>query len=57
MNILDKIVLNRLVNIITTFIVNILKIFAPKSVENIDIDNPKPKRKKIFPWRKNDQNN
>ena len=45
MNFLDKLALNRLVKIITDFIIAILKIFAPK--DNIDIPvPPKPK----FPW-------
>lgn len=50
MKILDKMVLNRLISIITNFILGLLKIFAPKSVEDIEI--PKPPRRKIFPWRK-----
>lgn len=53
MRILDQIALNRLISIIINFILNILKIFAPKAVDNIDI--PKPKRKKIFPWRNNNE--
>lgn len=46
MRILDQIALNRLISIILNFIIGILKIFAPNSVNTIDI---KPKRKKIFP--------
>jgi hypothetical protein len=53
MKILDQIALNRLISIITNFILGLLKIFAPKSVEDIEI--PKPKRPKIFPWRKLDE--
>jgi len=53
MKIIDQIVLNRLISIITNFILGLLKIFAPKSVEDIDI--PKPKRKKILPWRNKDE--
>lgn len=49
MKILDKIALNRLINIITNFILQLLKLFAPKSVEDINL--PKPNRKKILPWR------
>lgn len=49
MKIIDKIALNRLISIITNFILGLLKIFAPKSIEDVEI--PKPKRKKIFPWR------
>ncbi len=53
MKLLDKIVLNRLIVIITNFILGLLKIIAPKSIDDIEL--PKPKRKKILPWRnKND---
>jgi hypothetical protein len=48
MKFLDKIALNRLISIISSFILGIIKIFAPKSLDDIDI--PKP-RKKILPWR------
>jgi hypothetical protein len=51
MRIIDKIALNRLISIITNFILGLLKIFAPKSVDDIEL--PKPERKKILPWRKN----
>jgi hypothetical protein len=53
MRLLDKIALNRLISIITNFILGLIKIFAPKSVEDIEI--PKPKRKKILPWRNKDE--
>jgi hypothetical protein len=53
MKILDRIALNRLISIITNFILGLIKIFAPKSVEDIEI--PKPKRKKILPWRNKDE--
>lgn len=53
MKILDKIALNRLISIITNFILGLIKIFAPQSLEDINV--PKPKRKKIFPWRKLDE--
>lgn len=49
MKILDRIVLNRLISIITSFILGLIKIFAPKSIDDIEL--PKPKRKKILPWR------
>lgn len=49
MKILDQIVINRLISIITNFILGLIKIFAPKAVD--DIDFPKPKRKKILPWK------
>lgn len=50
MKILDKIVLNRLISIITNFVLGLLKIFAPKSLDDVDV--PKPPRRKILPWRK-----
>ena len=53
MRLLDKIALNRLIIIISNFILGILKIFAPKAVDEIEI--PKPKRKKILPWRNKDE--
>jgi hypothetical protein len=52
MRLIDKIALNRLLSIIASFILGIIKILSPKSVE--EIDKPKPKRK-ILPWRKNDE--
>lgn len=49
MNFLDKLALNRLIKIITDFIIAILKIFAPK--DNIDIIPPiNPPSKPVFPW-------
>lgn len=53
MKILDKIVLNRLISIITNFILGVLKIAAPK----IDVPTPIPpkKKNKIFPWRNKDE--
>lgn len=54
MKILDKIALNRLISIIASFILGVLKIIAPKSVEEIDV--PKPDRKIWKPrWRKKDE--
>lgn len=44
--ILDKMILNRLISIIMNFILGILKIFAPNSVNNIDVVKPK---KRLFP--------
>ena len=52
MNLLDKIFLNRLISIITNFVLGLIKIFAPKAIDDINI--PKPKRK-ILPWRKKDE--
>lgn len=53
MKILDQIALNRLISIIFNFILSILKIFTPKIADDIDV--PKPRRKKIFPWRNNNE--
>jgi hypothetical protein len=51
MNFFDKIALNRLIKIITNFILGVLKLISPK----IDTpDSPKPKRPKILPWRNKD---
>lgn len=50
MRVIDKIALNRLISIITNFILGLLKIFAPKSIDNIDI--PKPNRRFFPNWRK-----
>lgn len=52
MRIIDQVVINRLISIITNFILALIKIFAPKSIDQIDI--PKP-RKKILPWRNKDE--
>jgi len=52
MKLLDKIALNRLISIVASFILGVLKILAPHSVE--EVDNPKPKKKR-FPWRKKDE--
>jgi len=52
MNLLDKIALNRLISIVTNFILGLIKIFAPKAINDIKV--PKPKRK-IFPWRTQDE--
>jgi hypothetical protein len=53
MKIIDKIVLNRLISIITNFILGLIKIFAPRAADDIEI--PTPKRKKILPWRNKDE--
>jgi len=49
MRILDKIAFNRLIAIIANFILSIIKIFASKAVENIEVPEVTPERKKIFP--------
>lgn len=54
MRLLDRIALNRLVSIITGFILAIVKILALKTSEEEDIDEPKPPKRRV-PWlrRKN----
>jgi hypothetical protein len=49
MRVLDKIAFNRLVAIIANFILSVIKIFAPKAVEDIEVPEVTPERKKIFP--------
>jgi hypothetical protein len=53
MRIIDKIVLNRLLSIISSFILGIIKILSPKSVE--EVDTPKPDKKWRPRWRKKDE--
>lgn len=53
MKFLDKIALNRLIKIISDFILGVLKLITPK--DNNPIDKPKPKRPRIFPWRNKDE--
>lgn len=50
MKLIDRIALNRFLSILTNFILGVLKILAPKTIE--DKDNPNPPRKRILPWRK-----
>ncbi len=53
MRLIDKIALNRLLSIIASFILGIIKILSPKSVE--EIDTPKPDKKWRPRWRKQDE--
>lgn len=53
MRLLDKIALNRLLSIITNFILGVIKILSPKSIEKIDT--PKPDKKWRPRWRKTDE--
>lgn len=53
MKLLDKIAMNRLIKIITDFILGVLKLIKPKEIKPIDI--PKPKKPKILPWRNKDE--
>lgn len=53
MRLIDKIALNRLLSIISSFILGVIKILSPKSVE--EIDDPKPDKKWRPRWRKKDE--
>jgi hypothetical protein len=58
MRIVDKIALNRMLAIIADFILKLIKIVSPKSVEDIEVD-VKPDRRRIFPIfrrKKKDEN-
>ena len=46
MRVLDKIAFNRLVAIIANFILSVIKIFAPKAVEDIEVPEVTPRKKK-----------
>lgn len=46
MKFLDKIALNRLLSIITSFIIALLKLIAP----NPNVPSPKNPKKPLFPW-------
>jgi hypothetical protein len=50
MRLIDKIALNRLLSIIASFILGVIKILSPKSVE--EIDTPKPDKKWRPKWRR-----
>ena len=49
MKLLDKIALNRLITTILNFILTILKMFAPKSIDDIEVPVNPPERRRIFP--------
>jgi hypothetical protein len=50
MRIIDRIALQRLISMLLNFILAVIKLFAPEKTEaNDETDNPKPKRKRIFP--------
>ena len=51
MRIIDKIALQRLISLILNFILAILKLFAPKAIEDVEV--PVDEKKKWIPrWRK-----
>ena len=55
MRIIDRIALQRLISMLLTFILAALKLIVPQKTEIDDsVDNPKPKRKRIFPRVKNE---
>lgn len=50
MRIIDRIALQRLISMLLNFILVVIKLFVPEKTEaNDEIDNPKPRRKRIFP--------
>lgn len=51
MKFLDKIALNRLVKIISDFILKIIELVQPDRDITIEVK-PKPDRTPIFPWRR-----
>ena len=61
MRVIDKIALNRLVAIIANFILSVIKIFAPKAVDDIEVPEVTPERRRIFPIfrrkKKNEESN
>lgn len=59
MRLIDKIALNRLLALLSNFILGVLKIFSPKSVDDIPVPNPpevKPDRIPILPWKRKKKN-
>jgi len=48
MKLLDKIVLNRLIAILTGFVLALLKMFVPQNTEEETDPEPKPLRKRII---------
>jgi hypothetical protein len=48
MKLLDRIALQRLISMLLTFILAVLKLFAPEKNQTDDVVD-KPKRKRIFP--------
>ena len=53
MRIIDKIVLNRLLSLISSFILGIIKILSPNSIEEVDPSKPDKRWKPR--WRKKDE--
>lgn len=53
MRLIDKIALNRLLSIITSFILGVIKILSPKDTNTIDT--PKPDKRWRPRWRKKDE--
>lgn len=49
MRLLDKIALNKLITTILNFILTIVKMFAPKSGNEIEVPVTPPGRRRIFP--------
>lgn len=57
MKLLDRIALNRLLSLLSDFVIKTLQIFFPKKDKDVDI-NPdvKPDRTPILPWRRKKKN-
>jgi hypothetical protein len=53
MRLIDKIALNRLLSIISSFILSVIKILAPKTTDKVDP--PKPDKRWRPRWRKQDE--
>jgi hypothetical protein len=53
MRLIDKIALNRLLSIIASFILGVIKILVPKDAD--EVDTPKPDKKWRPRWRKKDE--
>jgi len=54
MKFLDKIALNRLIKIISDFILKLIEIIQPDKDVTVEV---KPDRTPIFPWRRKKKNN
>lgn len=58
MRLIDKIALNSAIRTLTRFLLDLIKLFQAKKIDNPSIPSPviKPKkRKKILPWRNTDE--
>jgi hypothetical protein len=51
MKFLDRLAFNRLVKILSDFILKLTKLLFPKTLDNTPTPTPSPKKPKILPWR------